>query len=57
MIRNKKEKLYIYLIYPEQCVHCSLDGSCECKLEIIDCMCKNYIKKGGSKKCLNTLKV
>ena len=49
MISNKKEKLFIYLIYPDQCVHCSLDGSCECKLEIINCCCKNFIPEGGMK--------
>lgn len=44
MISNKKEKLFIYMIYPEQCVHCLFDGSSECKLEIFNCCCKNFIK-------------
>ena len=47
MISNKKEKLFIYLIYPNQCVNCVLDGDSGCKLEIKDCVCKNYIPKGG----------
>ena len=43
MINNKKEKLFIYLIYPKQCVICLLDGDSECRLEIEDCVCKNYV--------------
>lgn len=47
MINNKREKLFIHLIYPEQCVNCVLDGCSECKLEIENCVCKNYINKNG----------
>lgn len=42
---NQKEKLFIYLIYPNQCVNCVLDGSEKCKLEIENCECKNHITK------------